>query len=407
MSSQRIKIILPLGLLGFALIAAAVMIHLRPDAQTHLPPEFAPLIRVLEAQSEDRILSVRTHGTVSPRTESTVISEVPGRIVEVAPSFAGGGFFEEGEILVRIDRRDYELALVQARGVVAQAKVRAELEKNQAELAREEWAELGQGEGSPLATRELQLEEARAAYAAALAAQKKAELNLSRTEIRAPYDGRVRRKMADVGQYVMPGIPVAVVYAVDYAEVRLPLPDRQLAFIDVALDFGADPSTTGAPEVRLSAEFAGEQYQWIGQIGRVEGEVDPLSRMVHVVAQVADPYGRHGVRPGGELPLSVGMFVEAEITGRLVKDAFLLPRNALRSGSRVIVVDKESRLRFRDVNVLREEHDKVVVTGGLANGDLICISAIDIATDGMKVRTSGSDRLPQPAEDAARAEGHS
>lgn len=399
------KVVLPIAFVAFGLIAALVMIKLRPAAQTHPPAEFAPLIRVLEAQSEDRVLTVRTHGTVSPRTESSIISEVPGRIVEVAPSFAGGGFFEKGEVLVRIDRRDYELALVQARGAVAQAKVRAELEEQQALLAREEWAELGQGEGSPLATRELQLEEAKAVYAGTRASLRKAELNLSRTELRAPFDGRVRRKSADVGQYISPGVPIAVIYAVDYAEVRLPIPDGELAFLDIALDFGAGDPMAASPAVKLSADFAGERRHWLGSIVRVEGEIDPLSRMVHVVAQVEDPYGRKGDK--STPPLSVGMFVEAEISGRTVEGVFLLPRSAIRSGDRAIVVDEENCLRFRDVHVLREEHDRVVVAGGLLDGDQICISSLETVTDGMKVRTAASDgETPSPGR-VDREEGDS
>lgn len=400
MSERALKIILPIGILAVGLIVTVIMVKSRAPVATRPSSEYTPLVRVIEANPGAYKMSVAAHGTVRPRTETALVSEVAGRVIDVAPSFAAGGFFKKGDVLVRIDQRDYELAVVTAKGVVAQAKVRAELEQAQAKVARKEWEELGDGQASPLATREPQLEEARAALGSAEASLERAKLNLDRTRIEAPFDGRVKNKLADIGQYVAPGTPVANVFAVDYVEVRLPIPDSDLAFLAIAVNFNGSSSTNDGPEVILSADFAGARRQWRGRIVRVEGEIDPVSRMVNVVAQVNDPYGRSG--NAGEFPLAVGLFVDAEILGREVEGAVILPRSALRGEDRVLVVDEESKLRFRKVDVLRVNRTEAVIVGGLGAGEKVCVSLLEAVTDGMKVRTAGSSS--EEAVSAGRAD---
>ena len=225
-----------------------------------------------------------------------------------------------------------------------------------------------------------------AARREARARVKRAQRDLERTEIVAPYAGRVREERVDVGQFVSRGVSVATVYAVDWAEVRLPLPDRELAFVDLPLARGPGEAPAAGPEVLLRAEFAGAPHTWNGRIVRTEGEIDARSRMLHAVARVEDPYGRN--RDRARAPLAVGLFVEAEIQGRTLEDAVVLPRSALREGSRVLVVDDGDRLRFRAVEVLRAERDAIVIGTGLAPGERVCISPLQGAVDGMAVRVA-------------------
>jgi len=397
LSDKKLKLILPLAILAVGVLGAMILIKARRTAPQRPPDEYAPLVRVITAEPTTRRLRVRTQGTVKPRTESSLVAEVSGRVTEISPAFAAGGFFEEGDVLVRIDDRDYRSAVITARSQVAQAKVRAELEEAQAKVAREEWKSLGDGSESPLATRELQQQEARAALAAAQATLDQAERNLERTRIRAPFAGRVREKLVDVGRFVTPGVPLASVFAVDYAEVRLPIPDEELAFLDLPINYRGESEQQRGPKVILSANFAGGQHSWEGRIVRVEGEIDPVSRMVHVVAQVDDPYGR-GANGEERMPLAVGLFVEAEILGYEVDDVVTLPRSALRDGDRVIVVDGEGRLRFRDVEVLRLGRDDVIIRSGITAGERICVSTLEAVTDGMKVRVGDT-----PAEESVPA----
>jgi RND family efflux transporter MFP subunit len=236
-SEKRLKIILPIAILIVGVVATMAIIKSRRPVPTQPPQDFAPFVRVVEVRPETRQLTVHTNGTVAPRTETTIVAEVSGRVVETSPSFASGGFFEKGDVILTIDPTDYELAVVTARSDVVQARVALETEEAQARVAREEWEALGDGEGSPLATRELQVEQARARLDAAEARLEQAQRNLDRTRVRAPFACRVRAKLADVGRYVTPATPVAQLFAIDYVEIRLPVPDGELAFIDVPVDY--------------------------------------------------------------------------------------------------------------------------------------------------------------------------
>jgi len=251
-------------------------------------------------------------------------------------------------------------------------------------LARREWDEIGEGEPTPLTLHEPQIADAQASVEAAKAGIARAERDLDRTSVRAPYAGRVRAKSADIGEFVSRGVPVARIYSVDYAEVRLPLPNSDLAFIDLPLHYRGQHSTLG-PKVTLRADFAGTTHEWSGRIVRTEAEIDSKTRMVHIVARVAAPYARgsHGDRP----PLAAGMFVQAEIEGRLAQAVSVIPRTALRSDRSVLVVDPEDRIRIRNVEVLRIAGSDAIVKSGLLDGDRLCVSTLSLLTDGTRVRT--------------------
>ena len=395
-----LQAVLPLVLLGLAGLAAVTMIRNRPVVETR-PPEIAPPgVRVHVVALEDVALSVTSEGTVRPRTESELVPEVSGRVMSVAPSFAEGGFFEAGDVLVTIDSFDYEQAVVAARAQLAQSRLRLAEEEAEAEVAQREWDSLGQGDPRELTLRKPQLDDARAAVAAGEASLERAERDLERARITAPYAGRVRRKSVDVGQFVTMGSSVATIYAVDRAEIRLPLPDNELAYLNLPLSYRGAANRQG-PGVTLRSTFAGETHAWNGRIVRTESEIDPVSRMVHVVAEVDDPY-----RPGpvpNRPPLAVGMYVDAEIEGRRFRQIAVVPRSGLRGRSQVMVVDGENRLRFRDVELLRMTAGSIYVRSGLANGERVVISTLDSPTDGMQVQVANPapDLLAERAPDAA------
>ncbi len=385
MKLRLLRLAIPLAILAFAMVAAVAMVKFKPEVPTRPPEVKPPLVRVVDVQKQDRQLTVKSQGTVSPRTESALVPEVSGRVLWVSPNFVSGGFFEAGEALLKIDSHDYEQALVRARADVANMKLRLVQEEAEFKVAQSEWADLGEGEATALTLREPQLVNAKAALAAAEANIVTAQRNLERTQIRAPYVGRVRQKNVDVGQFVTVGSPVGVIYAIDYAEIRLPLPDSDLAYLDLPLVYRGQRANQKGPRVTLRANFAGEAHEWEGQIVRTEGEIDSMSRMVHAVAQVTNPYGR-GSDPDRP-PLAAGLFVEAEIEGNQVENVVLLPRSALRENNRVLVVDSEDRLRFRDIDLLRATREEIVVESGLGVGERVCLSPLEAVTDGMKVRT--------------------
>jgi membrane fusion protein, multidrug efflux system len=376
-----LRILLPLAVIAVAVAGAWALVVSRPVVATRPADPVVPLVRVVTADRQAVDVVVRSQGTVMPRTETVLVPEIVGRVIDAAPSLVPGGFFEAGETLLRLDPRDYELAVVSARAQVAQATARLTIEEEEAAVARREWSVLGRGgDPAPLVAREPQLADARASLAAAQSGLERAERDLARTAIAAPFTGRVRDRRVDVGQVVAPGNVLATLYAVDTAEVRLPLPDEELAFLDVPLGHRVSGRDAGGPRVRLHATFAGQPAEWTGRIVRTEGEIDAASRMVHLVVEVSDPYR-------GATPLAVGLYVQADIQGRRLTDVTVLPRSALRGRDQVLVVDHENRLRYRQVDVVRRDGETVIVRGGLAPGERVCVSPLDVAVDGMLVRT--------------------
>ncbi len=378
--NRLLKISLPIAVLAAGAGGAATLILNRPVAQTRIPEAVPPLVEVLPVELREVRAQVHSQGTVRSPTQSVLAAEVPGRIVEVSPKFAEGGVVEAGEWIARVDRSDYARAVVQARAALEQAGVRLAREEAEAEVARREWQELHpELPPSPLAARELQVAEARAAVEAARAALEEAEANLARTEILAPYRARIRRKLADLGQFVARGQAVAEIFGVDRAEVPLPVADAELRFLDLRLDARGHAVRSG-PEVILRNEFAGAHRQWRGVIERIEGEVDPKTRMLHLIAVVEHPL--EGA------PLLPGTFVDATISGRTLRDVVVLPRAALRGANRVWVVDGDDRLRMREVEVVRAGRDEVWIRSGLERGERVCVTPLEAVADGMRVRTA-------------------
>ncbi len=401
MTLPRPKILLPLGLLALALLGVAVLMFTQPAVSTQPPEVMRPVVRVMAAQVAPHRFVVRTHGTVAPRTQTELVPEVAGRVEWVSPALTSGGSFESGDPLLRIDTSDYQVAAEQAGAALARAQ--SELRRATRDLDRQRKL------AAQNIASEAQLEDAQslervsaAALREASARVERAQLDLARTELRAPYAGRVREESVDVGQFVNRGQRLGTVYAIDYAEVRLPIPDDQLAFLELsALQPGAsDQSPEGVP-VTLRAEFAGRPHSWQGRVIRTEGEIDPRSRMVHVVARVDDPYGR--VAADGRTALAVGLFVEAEIEGTAVERAVVLPRAALRDGDRVLVVDASERLRFRPVEIARRLGDEVVISAGLEPGERVVVSPLQTVSEGMAVRTVEPSPAAAPAPPSGRA----
>lgn len=395
-----LRVLLPIVVLGLAVLAAATMISSRPDVETQAPIIAPPGVRTHEVALGQEQVAVVSQGTVRPRNETQLVPEISGRVTWVSPSFAEGGFFNTGDPLLRIDPFDYQQAIVSARSQLAQARLRLATEDAEAEIAQREWDELGRGDPRALTLRVPQLEDARASVEAAEANVERAQRDLDRADVTAPYSGRVRTKNVDLGQFVTIGTSIGTIYSVEAAEIRLPLPDGELAYLDLPLAYRGGQNRRG-PAVIVRATFAGASYEWRGRIVRTEGEIDPVSRMVHVVAEVLDPYaaGPDRRRP----PLAVGMFVDAEIEGRAFDDVAVLPRAALRGRNQVLTVDSENRIHFREIDILRSTTRSVYVRGGLDTGDRVVTSAVDAPTDGMLVQVTDVTRREPPEVPSPRA----
>lgn len=364
--------------LAIALILLATSRQLAPSE----PEAVAPAVRVVEVAPASVRMIVHAQGTVSPRTEADLVPEVSGNVVWISPNLVSGGYFEEGEPLLRIDDRDYRSNLERARAAVNRTTA-------EDEFARFELERLQEMEARRLISPsdvETGMRAARVASAAlddARAALEQAERDLARTEVIAPFTGLVRAEQVDPGQFVSRGAPIARLYAVDYVEIRLPIADRQLAYLDLPPMQRGELDEATAPDVVLSAEFAGTRYQWHGKLARTEAEIDLRSRMVHAVARVSA--AENAARDPDYVPPPVGLFVNAEIQGRSTEDIVILPRSAIRNGNQVLVVDDDSRLRFRTVDIARIYGEDAYIGGGLGHGDLVCISVLQAVVDGMRV----------------------
>ncbi|MEM0895243.1 MAG: efflux RND transporter periplasmic adaptor subunit [Verrucomicrobiota bacterium] len=389
-----LKWIVPLAVLAGSGALAYWLVLTSPEPEKRKRPGMKLAVDVIPLERADYQVVLRTRGTVRARTTSTLIPEVSGRIVEITPSFRAGGFFEEGEILLRVDPSDYRTALTVADSAEAEAEAVFQQEQARAEQALDNWRALGKGgEPSPLVLRKPQLAEAKGRLASAQAQVAKARRDLDRTEIRAPYTGRVLEQMVDVGQFVSTGTTLASIYAVDFAEIRLPITRKQEGFVDLPELYHGDKNIDDRPKpkVLLRSDFGGETYTWEGVIVRTEGRVDTRSRQLFVVAQVDDPYAR---REPGAPPLKVGLFVEAEISGRVLPNVFVLPRKALRQDGEVLTVDAENRLRRREVTVLWDDTETFVTRTELPVEERLCVTALPYAAEGAQVVVRG-----EPGED--------
>jgi RND family efflux transporter MFP subunit len=373
-----------------AMALAVVMVVFRPDPPAADPPPIAQLVETMTVQAKPVRYTINSQGTVRPRTETTLVSEVTGKIVKLSDNFVVGGFFNAGEELLRIDQSDYQAALISAEANLASAQATLAEEQARSEQAVKDWENLNvvtgrQGrEPSPLVLRKPQLAQAEASVRAAEAALMQARRDLERTSISLPYAGIVRSRSGDIGQFVSVGTSLGSAFAIDVAEIRLPLTDDQQSYLNLpgsGLQSRADQS---APAVTLTAQVGNKIRSWAGRIVRTEGQVDEATRMIYAIAAVQDPYGRLGnIRPA---PLSMGTFVQAEIDGITVDSVIALPRALLREDGTVLIAEENNELAIRKVEVDRSTAETAFISTGLTDGDRVITTAVTTPIPGTPLR---------------------
>lgn len=377
-------------LVGFAVAFLLSVAKPKPFPQD-APAPMLPVVDVLTVAPAEQRLTVLSQGTVTARRQIDLVAQVSGVITEVAPSFAAGGFFDRGRQLLQIDPADYELALIQARGRLADAERALAMEQGLARQAKREWRDLGNREANDLFLRKPQLKAAAAAVDAARADVDGAELALERTHIKAPFNGRVLETLVDLGQFVTAGTPIARYYSIDTAEVRLPLTDRQLALLDLPLRYQGNQLGEAVPVV-IRARFGGEQWQWRGAITRTDASIAVDSRMLHAVVEIPEPFA---AGESGRPPLMVGQYVEAAIAGKPVSNVVMLPRDALRKGTEIWILDTEDRIVPMPVTVLQSLPDKVAVQAAFADELRVVVSPSVLAVAGTQVRPHYLERVAE------------
>jgi RND family efflux transporter MFP subunit len=389
-----LRYVLPLILIVVSIVVVVIMAGItrgkRPERID--TGDRAVLVDTIVAEQRSLNFTIYSQGTVLPRTETTLVSEVSGKIAAVSPDFVAGGFFRQGDVLLQVDPSDYETALKRAEAALASRRAKLADEQARSEQALKDWRNLGRsGEPSGLVLRKPQLQDALANVQAAEADVQKARRDLQRTRITVPYDGLVREKLADVGQYVTPGTRLGVTFAIDTAEVRLPLSGSDVAYLD--LPEATEAGERKFPRVTLFTDPGGEAHRWEAEIIRTEGVVDVASRVIYAVAQVVDPYGVLG--QGTQEELKVGSFVRATIEGKAAENVVVLPRFVLQNDNTVLVANEDRELEVRQVTVARAEPRMVYLTTGVEGGDRVITTTLDAPIPGMKLK------FP---EDAAAAE---
>lgn len=371
-----VKIFLAVIVAALGISGLVALVKTKPQAAKKERERVLPAVEVVTAQSGEYPVTVATQGEVMARRETAIAAEVTGRVLNVAPNFEVGERFQEGEFLLQIDEADYRAASAKAASDVESAKLKIATENALAAQAERDWKALGKGrEPTDLVLRKPQLASAEAALSAAAAALEKAERDLQRTKVRAPYACQIKSTRAELGAVVSAGTPIAEVFSADDFELRLPVSLEDYTFVD------AKP---GVP-VTFEAEFAGEVMSWKGELIRSEGQVDRESRSVFLVAKVSSP-----VRGSAEGKfLAPGLFLKAGVTGKTLQGVFRLPRKALYGKDKLLIVNPDNTVSLRPVKVVRTEADEVVIGGGLEAGERVAVSPLPNVIDGMEVMIAG------------------
>ena len=384
MSKHRPRIIhfiVTLAFIGIGAVVFVVLTATKPKLERTQPPVPKPMVRVATIKTRPQVMIISGEGTVRPLREIQLVPQVNGKVVFVSRALVDGGEFKKGDVLLRIDPVDYELALTLARARVKDSESKLRVAEEEAAVSQEEWRLLYEADPKnkqipALVAKEPQLAAAKAKLAADQADLQKAKLNLERTEIKAPFDGRVDEENVDIGQYVSTGQTLATLFSTNQAEIVVPFEDEDLYWFHVP---GFTPGDKPGSAVNVSTRIAGREAFWPGRVVRAEGKLDERTRMIHVVIRVGKPYE---TKP----PLAAGLFVTVEIEGRTVENAAIIPRAALRENNVVWVVDQSGQLFFRVVTVARLTPEAVIVESGLKDGEMVVISTLKAVTDGMKVR---------------------
>lgn len=381
-NSVLMKSGIPLGIIIVAFIAAAIMISSRK------PPEQVPvevpafLVEAKTTTSEPVNFIVKSQGNVVPRNKTSLSAQVSGQVISLSDNFIAGGTFKKGDVLATLEQDDYKTDLKLAEAELAQAQAALQEEIARGKVAEQEWRSVNSVAPPELGLRKPQLAKEQANVKAAEAKLERAKRNLQRTKITAPYNGIVVERSIDLGQFVATGSPIGTVYSTDTAEVRLPITDSDLMFVNIA-----GQSSDGAP-VYLTASVGGTKQSWQGKLVRSEGVLDTGSRVVYAVVEVQDPYN---VNASHKAPLRFGQFVEAEITSRQNENLMVLPRSILRLDNTILTVNDNREIEIKHVDVARTTAKEVFIRDGIAEGTLVVTSAVPNPYNGMKVRLPGDE----------------
>jgi RND family efflux transporter MFP subunit len=377
--TKKKQIILPLIILAIGGLLYSVFASMKMPPEEKTQVDITPIVAVENIRVAPLALQVDSYGIVKPKYETQLVAQVSGQILELSEVFVRGGFVKEGQLLARIDPNDYEAALIDAQANLASARASLQKERAQGKVAEREWQKITHSSPTELSLRKPQLAQELARVKAAQASVLRAERNMERTEVKAPFDAMIAERDIGLGSFVGKGSAIGKLLSTAVAEVRLPVADNQLQFL---LNQGQNA------KVNLLGTFAGKEQIWQAVINRSEGVIDDKSRMSYLVAEVQDPYRLTSISEDN--PLRFGSYVQAKILGVELPQASLLP-SYLVVNNKVALLNKDSTLHYVNVDIVRQQGSQVIVASGLVDGDQLIVSALDYPVEGMKLSLSTED----------------
>ncbi|ATC93809.1 efflux RND transporter periplasmic adaptor subunit [Pseudoalteromonas tunicata] len=392
------KNILPLVIVSAAVAAIALIVNNPPKPARGMaakPAQMAVETQLINGQTFDVVID--SFGVVQPRTQSVLVAQASGQINEVSSQFRDGGFFEAGDILVKLDDRDHKAEVKIAQSSLMSAKQALFEEQARVKQALADWQRLGNGQqANALVLREPQLEAAKAKVLSAEAQLEKAQLTLERTQIVAPYAGRILKKHVDLGQVVNNNTQLADIYAVDYVEIRLPIKNKDLQLIKLPEQYRDVAQTPVGSDVTFKSDLVQAQT-WQGQVVRTESAIDSQSQQLYVVAQIDDPYQ---AKLNQISPIKIGQYVSAKIKGKTLSDVIVIPNSAIYQGSYVYTVENDV-LKRKEISLSWQNAEQAIVSEGLGKGDQLVLTPLGQVSSGTPVKMQNANTSAAPQDDKA------
>lgn len=334
-------------------------------------------VKITEAPYQ---IQIESYGVVAPEVSSSLTAQVDGEIMITNPQFKKGGQFQQGDVLILLDDRDYIADLKIAQADLMSAKLSLSEEKAKSAQAKEDWDNLNhEGKPSDLTLRIPQLEAAKANVLKAEAAVLKADLAIERSEIIAPYSGRILNKNVDLGQYISRGTNIADIFANDYSEVRLPIQNKDLKFLNLP----TEDSDKSLLNVTLESDLYPNQ-KWQANLNRTESAIDEATQQLYVVAQIDNS-------TKSKKPIISGQYVTAKFTGKVVERAIIIPNDSIYQGSYVYVEDA-GILKKRSINIAWKNSKISLISSGLRNNDNLITTTLGLVTSGTAVKVINTSK---------------
>ncbi len=377
---RKFLIVVCIILITAAIIA--VLVALKPEAAKVAIPETIVRVDTINANRSNYPIAVDANGTVEAETRGNLVSQVSGEIVAVAGNFTTGGSFKKGDVLTQIDQRDFQANLSQASAAFSQAESNYRQELANSKQAEVDWRRLGNTEPAPdLVMRKPQLAAAKAQLDSAIAAQETANLNLARTTIKAPYDGRVIERRTVLGQFVTVGTPIAEVFSEELIQVRLPISQQE--FEQLGLNAFSSDAESNPFKVTLTSNIGLNEYHWDATIVRTDSTFDLNTRQIDIIAEIEDPFSLEKDQP----PLKIGQFVNAKIQGQTVDDVYVIPNKSIREGLYVYAV-RDERLTKLPVKIAWQDDENAIVIDGLSDNEIVVTTSLNSTLTGAKAKLS-------------------